>query len=214
VTTPDRQTSQPFIRSLNLTNILSFGPETDELECRNLNILVGANATGKSNLLEVIGLLGSLEDDLADFIRKGGGVAEWLFKGGSTSPTAKIEAKLNYPGGIPFEGDRMPIRYRVEFTESGNRLELTDEAVENAFKKNENEDDVFFFYRYQQGHPVLSVANARESEDSEESRGTRRLKRQDVIHGYPVLKEQPGTYVSQKEHTVVVTEDGCEVTTK
>ncbi len=42
----------------------------------------------------------------------------------------------------------------------------------------------------------------------------RRLKRQDVIHGYPVLKEQPGSYVSQKEHTVVVTEDGCEVTTR
>jgi len=42
----------------------------------------------------------------------------------------------------------------------------------------------------------------------------RRLKRQDIIHGYPVLKEQPGFYVSQKEHTVVVTEDGCEVTTR
>jgi methionyl aminopeptidase len=42
----------------------------------------------------------------------------------------------------------------------------------------------------------------------------RRLTRQDIIHGYPVLKEQAGYYVSQKEHTVVVTEDGCEVTTR
>jgi len=42
----------------------------------------------------------------------------------------------------------------------------------------------------------------------------RRLKRQDIIHGYPVLKEEEGSYVSQKEHTVVVTEDGCEVTTR
>ena len=42
----------------------------------------------------------------------------------------------------------------------------------------------------------------------------RRLKRQDIVHGYPVLKEEAGTYVSQKEHTVVVTEDGCEVTTR
>jgi len=41
----------------------------------------------------------------------------------------------------------------------------------------------------------------------------RRLVRQDIVHGYPVLKEQEGYYVSQKEHTVVVTEDGCEVTT-
>jgi methionyl aminopeptidase len=41
----------------------------------------------------------------------------------------------------------------------------------------------------------------------------RRLKRQDVVHGYPVLKEEDGRLVSQKEHTVIVTEDGCEVTT-
>jgi methionyl aminopeptidase len=43
--------------------------------------------------------------------------------------------------------------------------------------------------------------------------GLRRLKQQNLVHGYPVLKEQAGYYVSQKEHTVIVTEDGCEVTT-
>ncbi|WP_293030240.1 type II methionyl aminopeptidase [Natronococcus sp.] len=41
----------------------------------------------------------------------------------------------------------------------------------------------------------------------------RRLKRNDIVHGYPVLKEDEGCLVSQKEHTVIVTEDGCEVTT-
>ena len=42
----------------------------------------------------------------------------------------------------------------------------------------------------------------------------RRLKRNDIVHGYPVLKEDAGCLVSQKEHTVIVTEDGCEVTTR
>jgi methionyl aminopeptidase len=42
----------------------------------------------------------------------------------------------------------------------------------------------------------------------------RRLKRNDIVHGYPVLKEEEGCLVSQKEHTVIVTEDGCEVTTR
>ncbi|MFW6046017.1 MAG: type II methionyl aminopeptidase [Natronomonas sp.] len=41
-----------------------------------------------------------------------------------------------------------------------------------------------------------------------------RLKRQGIVHGYPVLKEDDGNLVSQKEHTVIVTEDGCEVTTR
>jgi methionyl aminopeptidase len=42
----------------------------------------------------------------------------------------------------------------------------------------------------------------------------RRLERQNVVHSYPVLKEDAGNLVSQKEHTVIVTEDGCEVTTR
>lgn len=42
----------------------------------------------------------------------------------------------------------------------------------------------------------------------------RRLKTQGLVHGYPVLKEDDGRLVSQKEHTVIVTEDGCEVTTR
>lgn len=42
----------------------------------------------------------------------------------------------------------------------------------------------------------------------------RRLKMNDIVHGYPVLKEDDGNLVSQKEHTLIVTEDGCEVTTK
>jgi methionyl aminopeptidase len=42
----------------------------------------------------------------------------------------------------------------------------------------------------------------------------RRLEQQGVVHGYPVLKEDDDKLVSQKEHTVIVTEDGCEVTTR
>ena len=41
----------------------------------------------------------------------------------------------------------------------------------------------------------------------------RRLKQRDVVKGYPVLKEDTDCLVSQAEHTLLVTEDGCEVTT-
>ena len=34
-----------------------------------------------------------------------------------------------------------------------------------------------------------------------------------VVHRYPVLWEVEGALVSQAEHTVVILEDGCEVTT-
>ena len=42
----------------------------------------------------------------------------------------------------------------------------------------------------------------------------RRLKQKDIVTGYPVLTEDEGRLVSQKEHTIIVTEDGCEVTTR
>ena len=42
----------------------------------------------------------------------------------------------------------------------------------------------------------------------------RRLKSQNIVHGYPVLQEDDGALVSQKEHTIIVTRDGCEITTE
>jgi methionyl aminopeptidase len=40
------------------------------------------------------------------------------------------------------------------------------------------------------------------------------LIRSQVLHGYPVLSDIPGSLVSQSEHTVIVTGDGCVVTTR
>jgi methionyl aminopeptidase len=41
----------------------------------------------------------------------------------------------------------------------------------------------------------------------------RRLERSGKVRDYPVLKESDGELVSQAEHTLIVTEDGCEITT-
>lgn len=40
------------------------------------------------------------------------------------------------------------------------------------------------------------------------------LIRQGIIHSYPVLVEHEHGMVSQAEHTMIITEDGCEITTK
>ncbi len=42
----------------------------------------------------------------------------------------------------------------------------------------------------------------------------RRLLQHEVIDSYPVLKEDEGCLVSQREHTVIITDDGAEVTTR
>ena len=40
------------------------------------------------------------------------------------------------------------------------------------------------------------------------------LLRAGIVHAYPVLIEETGGMVSQAEHTLIVTADGCEITTK
>ncbi|MFC4357382.1 type II methionyl aminopeptidase [Halobium salinum] len=55
---------------------------------------------------------------------------------------------------------------------------------------------------------------ARWLDSSRSEMALRRLKQNGILRGYPVLKEDDGELVSQAEHTVIVTEDGCEITTE
>jgi predicted ATPase len=107
-----------FLRTIRLRNILSFGPETPELELQSLNVLVGPNGAGKSNLIEAIGLLQSAPGNLLDPVRAGGGIGEWLWKGSDGPPVAEIDATVSNPQG------KMPLRHRLQFTVVGQRAEL------------------------------------------------------------------------------------------
>ena len=48
----------------------------------------------------------------------------------------------------------MPLRHRLKFTVVGQRAELVDEAIENDHSERPDESEVYFYYRYQNGHPV------------------------------------------------------------
>jgi predicted ATPase len=75
-------------------NLLSFGAEGVDVELGPLNVLIGPNSSGKSNLLEVVDLLHALPDDPTVPIREGGGIREWLWKGADTSGPAMISASV------------------------------------------------------------------------------------------------------------------------
>ena len=48
------------IKSIKLNSILSFGSHGETLDLRPLNVLIGQNAAGKSNLIDIVRLLKSL----------------------------------------------------------------------------------------------------------------------------------------------------------
>jgi predicted ATPase len=85
-----------FLRSIQLRNLLSFGPDTPELELKSLNVLIGPNGSGKSNLIDAISLLQAAPRDLMEPIRTGGGIAEWLWKG-RPAGLAELTAVVDYP---------------------------------------------------------------------------------------------------------------------
>ncbi|MEA5623039.1 AAA family ATPase [Nostoc sp. UHCC 0251] len=168
-----------FIRTLRLENFLSYGSEGEEIELQPLNVLIGSNASGKSNFIEAIGILRATPTDLPAPFRQGGGISEFLWKGGQENPVAKIEATLNYPQRS------QKLRYYVNLTSIGQRLELVDEAVENE-QRYQGESDVYFYYRYQSGRPVLNINKI--ENNGEPLR--RSLRREDLIPDQSVLSQR------------------------
>ena len=170
-----------FLRTIRLENILSFGPGGDEFPLEPLNVLIGPNASGKSNLIEVLTLLAAAPRDLQAPIRTGGGVREWLWKGESRPSNAAVEVTAEHPRGP------MPLRYRLAFTEATARFRLQDEAVENERPIGSN-DKPYLYFRYQEGNPVLNVSTPNES--SNEGRTERYLKREDMNPEQSILSQR------------------------
>jgi predicted ATPase len=175
-----------LLKSIRLKNFLSYGPTTADTELSPLNVVIGPNGSGKSNLIEAIDVLRSTPSDVTRPIREGGGVQDWLWKGLSPkrTPVAEIDTTVYFPEGVA------PLRYRLAFTMVGQRFELADEAIENpspAF----GEHDVYFFYRYQSGRPVLNVRSMTEAlAASSEGRVPRSLRREDVVADQSILSQR------------------------
>jgi predicted ATPase len=170
-----------FIHSLQLQNFLSYGSEGEKIELQPLNVLIGTNASGKSNLIEAMGVLKATPTDLLAPIRQGGGISDFLWKGEKGTPTAKIEAILDYPE------QTMPLRYQISFTAVGQRLEVVDEAIEDMEPRYRSESEPFFYYRHNNwGRPVINVIE----DNEQQTRKLRTLRREDIIPDQSILSQR------------------------
>jgi predicted ATPase len=168
-----------FVQSIKLTNFLSYGPQSEEILLKPLNVLIGPNISGKSNLIEAFSLLRAAPSNLLNPIRLGGGVNEWLWKGSSFIPTAQISLVMDYPDGP------QALRYRLSFTLVGQSFEIVDECLENKEKGNIKDDDVYFYYRFDKGYPTFNI-----KENYPIKPFVRRLKREDLDLQQSVLSQR------------------------
>lgn len=175
----NNHTESPLLREIRPRNLLSFGPDTPALELENLNVFIGPNGVGKSNLIEAVALLRATpvppqttsNADVRGVIRQGGGVSHWIWKGLQEGP-AFLEVVVSNPYGL------QPLRHCLAFREENQAFRMDDERIENA-TPDEDQTFPYFYYNYNRGDPVLKVSG--------EERG---LKRETVDSDLSILAQR------------------------
>ncbi|WP_165225566.1 AAA family ATPase [Aquisphaera insulae] len=167
-----------FLKSIRLDGFLSFPPGSAPIDLEPLNVIIGPNGGGKSNLIEAIELLHAAPTAFANAIRDGGGPREWLWKGDPTPQSAEIDVVIHTDRFIS------DLRHQLSFAASGARTEILNEAIEEPNPRYDNQVDVFFYYRYQEGRPALNV---RTTEGKQERRA---LRREDLKPDESVLSQR------------------------
>ena len=152
-----------FIKSITMDGLLSFAPGSQTFELEPLNVLIGPNGVGKSNVIEVFELLRSLPTDFAQAIRDGGGADEWLWKGKTPLGPAVIESVIS--GSTTTMGD--DLRCKLKFTDINHRVEVLDEVIELAESPSSRPQPNF----------LLSLSG-RQSRNRRQVRGCRRFENQ------------------------------------
>jgi predicted ATPase len=132
-----------LLREIRLTNLLSFGPETEALPMERLNVFIGPNGSGKSNLIEALALMratpvlpqATSNADVRSVVRK----------------PAVLEVLLNSPNGTT------ALRHLFAFRNDFQGFLLDDERIENENIPDDLNSEAYFFYLFQDGYPVINA---------------------------------------------------------
>ncbi len=119
-----------LIQRLRLKKLLSFNDATVELG--PLNVLIGPNAVGKSNLIEAISLLQAAPTGILTPILRGGGVRQWIWLGDPVaSPIATLGCDLEL-GGVSGVSPGPGVTYEIEFSEDNRGFLILRERLAPA----------------------------------------------------------------------------------
>jgi predicted ATPase len=142
--------AQVFLQSIEPKGFLSFSDQTQPIKLGSLNVLIGANGAGKSNFIELIDFVRAIPKDIAEIVRDGGGIREWLWKGEPRVSLARLSMTLG------LSGKKLPLRYELAIGAAGERLEVLDEKLEDASISRVGADKPYFYYQFQNGNPVIN----------------------------------------------------------
>ena len=142
--------------SLHLKNVLSF--RDAEIDLAPLNVLIGPNASGKSNLIEALSLLQAVPGDLARFFRVNGPVLDWIWKGEdgleAAPPTAEMTAVLENREGKHTAEEKLT--YALRLAANNDRLQVVGERLENIRPYEAYHQHPYYYLSVENGYGRVS----------------------------------------------------------
>lgn len=171
------------IESVEMSNVLSFGPDAVRLELGPLTVLIGPNGSGKSNLLEVMYLLSRLPRASAETSLP---IVDWIWKGAKPDESARVETIVR---GSDFAHTRAAaLRHRIDFGSVQQRFSVLGEQL-TAIDRTEPASEEPYFFRHK-----LGLAQFLESESPLHAQ--QYLKQADLSREHSVLgqRNDPDAY--------------------
>ncbi len=170
-----------LLHRIKLENILSFGPDAQELELKPLNVLIGPNASGKSNLIEVIGLLRAAPMDIDAPVREGGGAESWIWRGEREATTARVEVVIGAPPFFP--PNSQLLSYSIAFGGDMFGFIPLEEEVRTVDLSERGAGDSEHYLERKSGSIIVSYR------DERGERSQRELPANDVSEGQSILSQ-------------------------
>lgn len=168
--------SPSLLSQIKLTDFLSFGPGDHTVELRPLNVFIGPNGCGKSNLVEAFSVLRAVPRDLPLPIRQGGGVDEWIWRADKATRANSAAVEVLFSAGqVTKKPTDQRVRYRVQFGSEGGAFVVLDERIEHET----GTPKPYFYFGYEKAGPMLN-ANGKE----------RRLERADIDRSQSILSQR------------------------
>ena len=148
-----------FLETIRLHRVLSYGPSNEDIVLEPLNVLIGPNASGKSNLIEALSVLQAAPRDIQAPTREGGGVGEWLWKREPDSVGSLIDVTLSHHSAI--KKHRCQIRYSLTFAAPDERFHLLEEEIQTLEPKSSEDSESRILYKGGMLHsePLIYAVN-------------------------------------------------------
>jgi predicted ATPase len=165
------------LQQLTLSNFLSYRKGSELLDLLALNVLIGPNASGKSNLIEALAVLRGAAGDLATVLREGGGIGEYIHK-------KTVESSFQLEVTVDDDDEWSPddgLFYRLTVAEASQRAEVTHEVLREAEKESGGDALPQVYYSNEQGYVVIASGG---------SGAARRIRPEDLTQEQSILSQR------------------------